>query len=80
MELRKTSRALEEEKKKTDKLLYQMLPANVADELKNGRPVPAGNDHFLVVHDLNQFALSMKEIMLLPGSLNIVNMDATYLV
>jgi len=50
MELRKTSRALEEEKKKTDKLLldYQMLPAKVADELKNGRPVPAGNDHFLV--------------------------------
>ena len=48
MELQKTSRALEEEKKKTDKLLYQMLPAKVADELKNGRPVAAGNDLLLV--------------------------------
>ncbi|XP_045165881.1 guanylate cyclase soluble subunit beta-2-like isoform X5 [Mercenaria mercenaria] len=41
IELRKTSKALEEEKKKTDLLLYQMLPEKVAIELKNGRPVAA---------------------------------------
>ena len=34
---------LEEEKKKTETLLYQMLPEKVANELKNGRTVEAGN-------------------------------------
>lgn len=32
---------LEEEKKKTDRLLYSVLPPTVANELRNERPVPA---------------------------------------
>ena len=32
---------LEEEKKKTDQLLYSVLPPTVANELRNNRPVPA---------------------------------------
>lgn len=32
---------LEEEKKKTDRLLYSVLPPLVANELRNNRPVPA---------------------------------------
>jgi len=32
---------LEEEKKKTDRLLYSILPPTVANELRNNRPVPA---------------------------------------
>jgi len=32
---------LEEEKKKTDRLLYSVLPPTVANELRNNRPVPA---------------------------------------
>ncbi|XP_041366399.1 atrial natriuretic peptide receptor 1-like [Gigantopelta aegis] len=32
---------LEDEKRKTDQLLYKMLPKTVADELKLGNPVPA---------------------------------------
>ncbi|KAK3102962.1 hypothetical protein FSP39_015315 [Pinctada imbricata] len=40
-ELKKTSMELELEKKKTEILLYQMLPPKVAIELKNGRSVEA---------------------------------------
>ncbi|OWF49608.1 Guanylate cyclase soluble subunit beta-2 [Mizuhopecten yessoensis] len=40
-ELKKTSEALEHEKKKTETLLYQMLPEKVAIELKNGKTVKA---------------------------------------
>ncbi|XP_064606184.1 guanylate cyclase soluble subunit beta-2-like [Liolophura sinensis] len=40
-ELRKTSRALEAEKQKTDMLLYQMLPVKAADQLREGKPVEA---------------------------------------
>ncbi|WAR26268.1 GCYB2-like protein [Mya arenaria] len=53
MELRKTSKALEEEKKKTESLLYQMLPERVAVELKNGRPVPAACPAIDIVNMLN---------------------------
>ncbi|ESO93123.1 hypothetical protein LOTGIDRAFT_119983, partial [Lottia gigantea] len=45
-ELKKTSRALEIEKKKTEMLLGQMLPQNVALQLKDGKQVEAGNDMF----------------------------------
>lgn len=48
IELKKTSRALECEKKKTETLLYQMLPEKVADDLKNGRQVEAGWGMFLI--------------------------------
>ena len=41
-ELRRTSQALEEEKKKTDLLLYQMLPEKVANQLRDGRRIEAG--------------------------------------
>ncbi|XP_069142346.1 guanylate cyclase soluble subunit beta-2-like [Argopecten irradians] len=40
-ELKKTSEALQYEKKKTETLLYQMLPQKVANELKNGKTVEA---------------------------------------
>lgn len=39
--LHQTNRELEEEKKKTDRLLYSVLPASVANELRHGRPVAA---------------------------------------
>ena len=41
-ELKKTARALEQEKQKTDQLLYQMLPEKVADSLREGKTVAAG--------------------------------------
>ncbi|KAG8507338.1 Guanylate cyclase soluble subunit beta-1, partial [Galemys pyrenaicus] len=39
--LQLTLRALEDEKKKTDTLLYSVLPPSVANELRHKRPVPA---------------------------------------
>lgn len=39
--LQQTYRELENEKQKTDKLLYSVLPASVANELRHRRPVPA---------------------------------------
>lgn len=39
--LQLTYRELEDEKKKTDKLLYSILPPSVANELRHHRPVPA---------------------------------------
>ncbi|RWS31955.1 soluble guanylyl cyclase beta subunit-like protein [Leptotrombidium deliense] len=39
--LQHTYRELEEEKKKTDRLLYSVLPPSVANELRHSRPVPA---------------------------------------
>ncbi|GFR10002.1 guanylate cyclase soluble subunit beta-1 [Trichonephila clavata] len=39
--LQNTYRELEDEKKKTDKLLYSILPPSVANELRHHRPVPA---------------------------------------
>ncbi|CAG0920576.1 unnamed protein product [Notodromas monacha] len=38
--LQSTYRELENEKKKTDGLLYSVLPPTVANELRHGRPVP----------------------------------------
>ena len=37
--LKQTSRALEREKRKTDSLLYQMLPKSVAEQLKDNQAV-----------------------------------------
>ncbi|XP_078602354.1 guanylate cyclase soluble subunit beta-1-like [Branchiostoma floridae x Branchiostoma japonicum] len=39
--LQQTYRELEDEKKKTDRLLYSILPISVATELRHHRPVPA---------------------------------------
>uniref|UniRef100_A0A4W3IQT3 Guanylate cyclase soluble subunit beta-1 n=1 Tax=Callorhinchus milii TaxID=7868 RepID=A0A4W3IQT3_CALMI len=39
--LQHTLRALEDEKKKTDRLLYSVLPHSVANELRHKRPIPA---------------------------------------
>ncbi|CAG2171458.1 unnamed protein product, partial [Oppiella nova] len=39
--LQHTYRELEDEKKKTDRLLYSVLPPSVANELRHQRPVPA---------------------------------------
>lgn len=40
--LKRTSRLLEIEKEKTDRLLYQMLPVKVANMLRDGKKVEAG--------------------------------------
>lgn len=39
--LQQTYRELDREKKKTDNLLYSVLPISVANELRHKRPVPA---------------------------------------
>ncbi|XP_042896623.1 guanylate cyclase soluble subunit beta-1 [Parasteatoda tepidariorum] len=39
--LQQTHRELEDEKQKTDKLLYSILPPSVANDLRHNRPVPA---------------------------------------
>lgn len=39
--LQQTYRELETEKKKTDTLLYSVLPPSVANELRHGKPIPA---------------------------------------
>lgn len=39
--LQQTYRELDDEKKKTDSLLYSVLPISVANELRHQRPVPA---------------------------------------
>lgn len=44
-ELRILSKHLEEEKKKTEALLYAMLPKHVANQLKEGKRVEAGECH-----------------------------------
>lgn len=43
LELRFLSQHLEEERKKTDNLLYAMLPKHVANQLKEGKTVEAGS-------------------------------------
>ena len=40
--MKKLAAALDEEKKKTDTLLYQMLPVKVANQLRDGMAVEAG--------------------------------------
>lgn len=47
--LQQTYRELEEEKKKTDRLLYSVLPATVANELRHSRPVPAKKYEFVTI-------------------------------
>jgi len=40
--MKKLATALDEEKKKTDALLYEMLPVKVANQLREGETVTAG--------------------------------------
>jgi guanylate cyclase soluble subunit beta len=40
--MKKLAAALDQEKKKTDMLLYQMLPVKVANQLRDGKTVQAG--------------------------------------
>jgi len=46
-ELKKTAIELENEKLKTDRLLHEMLPVKVANQLKQGKTVEAGTLYFL---------------------------------
>ena len=45
--MKKLAAALDQEKKKTDMLLYQMLPVKVANQLRDGRTVEAGNNQVI---------------------------------
>ena len=47
-ELRTLMRDLAREKQKTDSLLFSMLPKEVANDLREGRHVQAGNAHTTV--------------------------------
>lgn len=49
VELKKMGRLLAEEKRKTDELLYQMLPERVANQLRDGKKVEAGQPTGTVV-------------------------------
>ncbi|ESO86153.1 hypothetical protein LOTGIDRAFT_129572, partial [Lottia gigantea] len=71
-ELKKTSKALESEKKKTDMLLYQMLPQKVANQLKNGQQVEA--EKFDQVTILFSDIVTFTTISAACSPLDIVNM------
>ena len=47
-DMKKLAAALDQEKKKTDMLLYQMLPVKVANQLRDGRTVEAGNNQIIL--------------------------------
>ncbi|XP_041348520.1 guanylate cyclase soluble subunit beta-2-like [Gigantopelta aegis] len=70
--LKKTSEQLEEEKKKTDLLLYQMLPPKVANQLKNGKQVEA--EKFDAVTILFSDVVTFTTIAAACTPLQIVNM------
>ena len=44
--MKKLAAALDQEKKKTDMLLYQMLPVKVANQLRDGKTVQAGRQTY----------------------------------
>ena len=46
-QLKRTSAALEEAKQRTDALLYQMLPVKVANQLRDGNKVEAGEESII---------------------------------
>ena len=59
MELKKTSKALEAEKRKTEELLYEMMPKKIAKQLTSGQVVKAG-ESYLYSHVLvNQIYVDM---------------------
>ncbi|KAK3084164.1 hypothetical protein FSP39_009295 [Pinctada imbricata] len=72
--LQKLAISLEEEKKKTDSLLYQMLPYKVANQLRDGKPVEAENHEAVTIlfSDIVSFTMmaSKTEPM---GTVNVLN-------
>ena len=46
MALKKTSKALEIEKHKTEDLLHEMMPKKIAKQLTSGHKVKAGESNF----------------------------------
>lgn len=46
MALKKTSKALESEKRKTEELLHDMMPKKIAKQLTSGQKVKAGESNF----------------------------------
>lgn len=49
-DMKKLAAALDQEKKKTDMLLYQMLPVKVANQLREGRTVEAGAQYHICLY------------------------------
>ena len=59
--LQKLAISLEDEKKKTDTLLYQMLPFKVANQLRDGKPVEAGKlSHLLTTLNHLKFRIEVR--------------------
>lgn len=58
-ELRILSKNLEAEKKKSEALLYAMLPKHVANQLKEGKKVEAGKCFWLSFHALVAARISL---------------------
>ncbi|XP_059144680.1 guanylate cyclase soluble subunit beta-2-like isoform X1 [Physella acuta] len=71
-ELKRTSKELEFEKQKTDRLLYQMLPEKVAIQLKNGQKVEA--EKFDQVTILFSDIVTFTNIAAACSPLDVVNM------
>ncbi|KAH9494507.1 Guanylate cyclase soluble subunit beta-2 [Bulinus truncatus] len=71
-ELKRTSKELEKEKQKTDRLLYQMLPEKVAHQLKNGQKVEA--EKFDQVTILFSDIVTFTNIAAACSPLDVVNM------
>ncbi|CAG5127184.1 unnamed protein product [Candidula unifasciata] len=71
-ELKRTSRELELEKQKTERLLYQMLPEKVANQLKNGQKVEA--EKFDRVTILFSDIVTFTNIAAACSPLDVVNM------
>ncbi|XP_059150487.1 guanylate cyclase soluble subunit beta-2-like [Physella acuta] len=71
-ELKRMSRDLELEKQKTEKLLYQMLPEKVANQLKNGQEVEA--EKFDQVTVLFSDIVNFTTIAAASSPLDVVNM------
>ncbi|GFO06337.1 guanylate cyclase soluble subunit beta-2-like [Plakobranchus ocellatus] len=71
-ELKRTSRNLALEKQRTDRLLYQMLPAKVADQLKLGKKVEA--EKFDQVTVLFSDIVEFTSIAAACNPLDVVNM------
>lgn len=70
-ELRLLSQHLEEERRKTENLLYAMLPKHVANQLKEGKTVEAGegNESAMNVITIRMFSCDCCVLFLLQENL-----------